>query len=113
MLGLFWTGWHLPLFLYPGWTSSPLWVYVLFLTGQSLILTYGANLAGFGIITPIAMHAIFNTVSKYLSGLFADTQPTARVSFDLVMALCGLATAVVLIVATRGRLGYREDSAQS
>ena len=113
MLGLFWTGWHLPLFLYPGWTSSPLWVYVLFLTGQSLILTYGANLAGFGIATPIAMHAIFNTVSRFLSGLFADTQPSARVPFELVMALCGLATGMVLIVATRGRLAYREDSAQS
>jgi membrane protease YdiL (CAAX protease family) len=99
--------------LYPGWTSSPLWVYVLFLTGQSLILTYGANLAGFGIITPIAMHAIFNTVSRFLSGLFADTQPSARVPFVLVMALCGLATGGALIVATRGRLAYREDSAQS
>ena len=113
VLGLFWTGWHLPLFLYPGWTSSPLWVYVLFLTGQSLILTYGANLAGFGIITPIAMHAAFNTVSRFLSGLFADTQPSARVPFVLVMALCGLATGVALIVATRGRLAYREDSAHS
>ena len=113
VLGLFWTGWHLPLFLYPGWTSSPLWIYVLFLTGQSLILTYGANLAGFGVITPIAMHATFNTVSRFLSGLFADTQPSARVPFVWVMALCGLATAVVLIVATRGRLAYREDSAQT
>ena len=102
VLGLLWTGWHLPLFFYPGWTSSPLWVYVLFLTGQSLILTYGANLARFGIITPIAMHATFNTVSRFLPGLFADTPPSARVPFDLVMALCGLATAVVLIVATRG-----------
>ena len=113
VLALFWTGWHLPLFLYPGWTSSPLWVYVLFLTGQSLILTYGTNLAGFGIITPIAMHATFNTVSRFLSGLFAETQPSARVPFELVMALCGLATAFVLIVATRGRLAYREDAAQS
>jgi membrane protease YdiL (CAAX protease family) len=113
VLGLFWAGWHLPLFLYPGWTSSPLWVYVLFMTGQSLILTYCANLAGFGVITPIAMHAIFNTVSRFLSGLFADTHPNARVPFELVMALCGLATGVVLIVATRGRLAYREDSAQS
>jgi membrane protease YdiL (CAAX protease family) len=112
VLGLLWTGWHLPLFLYPGWTSSPLWVYVLFLTGQSVILTYGANLARFGIITPIAMHATFNTVSRFLQGLFADTEPSARVPFDLVMALCGLATALVLIVATRGRLGYREDSTQ-
>src|SRR5262245_8718701 len=111
VLGLLWTGWHLPLFLYLGWISSPLWVYVLFLTGQSLILTYGANLAGFGIITPVVMHATFNTAARLLSGLFADTQPTARVPFELVMALCGLATAVVLIVATRGRLAYREDSA--
>ena len=113
VLGLLWPGWHLPLFWYPGWISSPLWIYVLFLTGQSLILTYGANLAGFGIITPIAMHATFNTVSKFLSGLFAGTQPAARVPFDLVMALCGLATAMVIIVATRGRLAYREDSAES
>jgi membrane protease YdiL (CAAX protease family) len=109
VLGLLWTGWHLPLFWYPGWTSTTLWVYVLFLTGQSLILTYGANLAGFGIITPIAMHAAFNTVSRFLPGLFADTQPSARLPFDLVMALCGLAIAVVLIVATRGRLAYRDD----
>ena len=108
MLGLFWAGWHLPLFLYPGWTSSPLWVYVLFLTCQSLILTYGANLAGFGIITPIAMHAIFNTVSMFLSGLFVDMQPSAHVPFELVMALCGLAVGGALVLATRGRLAYRD-----
>jgi len=29
----------------------------------------------------------------------------------LVMALCGLAVALVLIVATRGRLAYREEPA--
>jgi membrane protease YdiL (CAAX protease family) len=101
----------LPLFLYPGWTSSPLWIYVLFLTGQSVILTYGANLARFGIITPIAMHAAFNTVSRFLGGLFAETQPNAPIPFVLVMALCGLAVAFVLIVATRGRLAYREEPA--
>jgi len=111
VLGLLWTGWHLPLFLYPGWTDSPLWIYVLFLAGQSLILTYGTNLAGFGIVTPIAMHATFNTVSRFLGGLFAATQPSARIPFVLVIALCGLATALVLTLATRGRLAYREDSA--
>jgi membrane protease YdiL (CAAX protease family) len=109
LLGLLWTGWHLPLFLYPGWTSSPLWVYVLFLTGQSIILTYGTNLARFGIITPIAMHAAFNTVSRFLSGLFAETQPSAPIPFVSVMALCGLAVALVLIVATRGRLAHSEE----
>jgi membrane protease YdiL (CAAX protease family) len=110
LLGLLWTGWHLPLFWYTGWTSSPLWVYVLFLTGQSFILSYATNLARFGIITPIAMHATFNTVSRFLGGLFADTQPNAPIPFVLVMALCGLATAAVLILATGGRLAYRKDS---
>jgi membrane protease YdiL (CAAX protease family) len=107
VLGLLWTGWHLPLFFYPGWSSSPLWIYVLFLTGQSLILTYATNLARFGVVTPIAMHATFNTVSKFLSGLFVETQPISRIPFVLLMAVCGLATALVLIVATRGRLAYR------
>jgi hypothetical protein len=110
VLALLWTGWHLPLFWYPGWISSPLWIYVLILTGQSFILTYGANLARFGIVTPIAMHAAFNTVSKFLGGLFADTQPSGRIPFELVMALCGLATAVALILGTRGRLAYGGDS---
>jgi membrane protease YdiL (CAAX protease family) len=87
-----------------------MWIYVLFLTGQSLILTYCTNVAGFGIITPIAMHATFNTVSRFLGGLFVDTQPNPRIPFGLVMALCGLATAMVLILGTRGRLAYRKDS---
>ncbi|MGQ0736605.1 MAG: CPBP family intramembrane glutamic endopeptidase [Acidobacteriota bacterium] len=111
VLGLLWTGWHLPLFLYPGWTSSPLWIYVLFLTGQSLILTYGTNLARFSILTPIAMHATFNTVSRFLSGLFAGTQPSAPIPFELVMALGGVAIALVLILATRGQHAYRHEPA--
>jgi membrane protease YdiL (CAAX protease family) len=110
LLGLLWTGWHLPLFFYSGWTTTPLWIYVVFLTGQSVILTYGANLAGYGVVVPIAMHATFNTVSRFLNGLFARTQPQAPVPFELVMALSGLAVAGFLILVTRGQLAHRKDS---
>ena len=110
LLGLLWAGWHLPLFFYSGWTTAPIWIYVIFLQGQSFILTYGANLAGYGVVVPIAMHATFNTVSRFLNGLFASTQPHARIPFELVMALSGLAMAVVLILATRGQLAHRKDS---
>ena len=110
LLGLLWTGWHLPLFFYPGWTSEPLWIYVVLVMGQSFILTYAANLSGFGVVTPIAMHATFNTVSRFLNGLFASTQPQAPIPFGLVIALCGIATAAVLILATRGQLAHRKDS---
>jgi membrane protease YdiL (CAAX protease family) len=106
LVGLLWAGWHAPLFLIPGWTSSPPWVYVLFLTGLSLILTWGANVARFGVVTPIAMHAAFNTVSRFLSGLFTETQPRAPIPFELLLAPSGIAAALVLVVITRGRLGY-------
>lgn len=110
LLGLLWTGWHLPLFFYSGWTTSPLWIYVVFVTGQSFILTYTANLAGFGVVAPIATHATFNTVSRFLNGLFISTQPHARIPFELVMGLSGLAIAVVLILATRGQLAHLRNS---
>ena len=113
LLAILWAGWHLPLFWYSGWTTSPLWVYVLILIGQSVIFSYAVNLSGFSVITAITMHAAFNTVSKFLAGLFANTEPHARIPFELVLALCGLATASVLAVATRGNLAYRKDSAPS
>src|SRR5262245_29253380 len=93
----------------PGWTSSPPWTYALILTGSCVIMAYAANLGRFGVVTAIAMHAAFNTVSSYLNGLFTCTQPRVSVPFELVMALSGLATGFGLLVATRGRLAYHPD----
>jgi membrane protease YdiL (CAAX protease family) len=109
VIALLWAGWHLPLFLVPGWTSSPLWMYVLTLTGLCLIMTFGTNLGRFGVVTAITMHAAFNTVSSFLNGLFTNTQPSGYIPFELVIALSGLAAGLVLAVATRGRLAYRQD----
>ncbi|PYV55980.1 MAG: hypothetical protein DMG97_17435 [Acidobacteria bacterium] len=27
LLAILWTAWYLPMFLYKGWTTSPLWIY--------------------------------------------------------------------------------------
>jgi hypothetical protein len=48
------------------------------------ILTYVTNLARFNVITPILTHAIFNTASRFLNGMFAGTEPNVRAfSFEL------------------------------
>jgi hypothetical protein len=39
-------GWHLPLFPNRSWTSSAFWIYVLIVTGLSIIIGFSANLAG-------------------------------------------------------------------
>jgi uncharacterized protein len=113
VLGCVWATWHLPLFWYPGWTSAPLWIYVLILIGWSTIMTFVTNLAQFNVLPAIAMHAAFNTTPKYLAGLFANTQPSVSVPFELLLALCGLATAALLAAATRGRLAYHADPASA
>jgi hypothetical protein len=55
------------------------------------------------------MHAAFNTVSKFLAGLFTDTQPNVKIPFELGLALGGLTTALLLGVITKARLAYPQD----
>jgi hypothetical protein len=66
LLALLWTGWHLPLFFYPGWTMISLWIYALIVNGVTVLMTYGTNLARFSVITPIAMHAMFGSSAAVL-----------------------------------------------
>jgi membrane protease YdiL (CAAX protease family) len=106
---LLWSGWHLPLFLVPGWTSAPLWTYVLLLTGVSTIMTTAVNVARFSVVTAVATHAAFNTVSRFLAGLFGDAEPQVQIPFVTLMALSGLAVGAVLTVVTRGRLAYHPE----
>jgi len=111
LLALLWAGWHLPLFLIPGWTSSPKWIYVLILIGLCVIMTFGANIARFDVIPAIVMHATFNTVSKFLAGLFTAVQPSTYIPFELVLALSGLGVAFLLVLVTKGRLAYERVTA--
>ena len=110
LLGVLWTGWHLPLFLISGWGSLPLWSYSLVLVGLSIIMSWGANIARFSVLTAIVMHAGFNTVTRFLNGLFVGIEPRANLSFEMVFPMSGLLVAGVLIVMTRGRLSYHRDA---
>lgn len=106
VLGVLWACWHLPLFLIPGWTTSAFWVYLLIVVGLSFIMACGANVAGFAVIPAILMHAAFNTVGRFLAGLFKNVQPAVSIPFELVLAMSGLGVAFILILITRGRLAY-------
>lgn len=106
LLAFLWTGWHIPLFIRPGWESSPLWTYLLIMTGLSLIMTCAVNLTRFSLITAITVHAAFNTASRLLVGLFEKTQPDTSLPFELVLAFYGLGVGLTLVLVTRGRLAY-------
>ena len=106
LLGFLWSLWHFPLFFDPEWSTASPWSFCLIITGLTFILTFSTNLARFGVITPILMHTVFNTSSDYLNGLVLEITRSVPISFEFVLALSGLAIASVVVVATKGRLGY-------
>lgn len=112
VLGVLWAGWHLPLFLGRGWYTSPFWIYVLIVTGLSIIMGFTSNLAAFAVLPAILIHSMFNTVSRFLNGMFATVQPSTHMPFELVLALGGLGVGLVLVLLTKGRLGYRAEAAE-
>jgi hypothetical protein len=86
-------------------------MFTLMLVAETIILTYVANVAAFGVVAAIATHAAFNTSPGFLAGLFAHTDPRGPIPFQTLFILGGLVVALVLAIATRGRLGYRSSSA--
>jgi membrane protease YdiL (CAAX protease family) len=92
ILAPLWAAWHLPLFLVPGWNNATPGQYVLILLGISFLLTGAANLARFGVLVAIVLHACFNTSSglgnAMMSGL--PTRAHEMWIYTLVVFACGL-----------------------
>lgn len=123
-LGMIWAAWHLPMFLYPGWTSMPIWLYFLMVLALSVMMSFAANMAKFGVLAPILLHAAFNTQGHYFAGLFRYATPGSggflpllaqhlhmnmSVSFDALVVFGGCIGAAALAVATKGRLAMGQN----
>lgn len=126
VLSVLWTVWHLPMFWAEEWNHPPFGIYLVLLLSLCLFLNFGANVARFAAIPAILGHAAFNTSSQYFSGLFAHTTlSTANpfwklvnrgvemvgagslsLSVNHVVAACALVIALLILGATKGRLGY-------
>jgi membrane protease YdiL (CAAX protease family) len=121
-----WTFWHLPMFWAASWSHPPFGNYLLLLIALCLILNFSTNVAGFAVIPAILGHAAFNTTGQYFAGLFADAEVSnanafwrfagrlvealgvgsLTISVNEVAACCALAVALLVLAATKGRLGY-------
>jgi uncharacterized protein len=115
ILGVVWALWHLPLFL-TSWSlggtrpdTAHWWItlalFVLMAVAISYLITWVFNHTRESLPVALLLHASNNAVaSLILPELFAHT----RESWTVVAGTIGYgAAAAVLLVATRGRLGYR------
>ncbi|WP_222853687.1 CPBP family intramembrane glutamic endopeptidase [Fodinicola acaciae] len=117
ILGPLWAGWHLPLFLteWGGWPHvSVLYVAEFLVTGTllSISMTWVFNRTNESLPLVMLLHASINT---FLSGIW----PSMFAGLDRIgdgtlhaLLIASAAAAVVLLIATRGRLGYRPRGAE-
>ena len=116
ILGSLWALWHLPGFLIPSQNVTDIpprgtvlefVVFALALIGLRLIIIWVVNNTRNSVFMAILLHASWNTFySAALIRLFHS--PLVLGSYlNLAIAACALA--LVLIAATRGRIGYREE----
>ena len=117
LLGGLWALWHLPGFLIPSeditdipprGTVLDFAVFALALVGLRLIIIWVVNNTKDSVLMAILVHASWNTFyATSLIRLFPTPAVLGSYS-NLTIAACALA--LVLVAATRGRMGYRNEA---
>ncbi|GAA4558264.1 type II CAAX endopeptidase family protein [Pseudonocardia xishanensis] len=108
LLGVMWALWHLPLFWSGVWTplSVPnVVMFILMITLLTILMTWVYNNVGGSLLITMLMHASFNTFADKVVGPLFPAPVLDE--YALLPELVGFGVAaVVVVVATRGRLSY-------
>ncbi|MFF7900222.1 CPBP family intramembrane glutamic endopeptidase [Streptomyces sp. NPDC007920] len=108
VLGPLWGVWHLPLFLteWGGWPdvhwSAPV-EFIAATTAFSFVMTWVFNHTGQSLLPAMLLHT---SVNNFFSFGWSDVFPTLSPTFTThAFLVSSVAATIVLLVATRGRLG--------
>ena len=109
VLGVLWGLWHLPLFLIPSWDTPhgsvlDVALFVGLALALTVVLTWVFNNTKGSVLLAILAHGSLNISAVAMYDLF----PAPSVTEGITNVVVGFGvTAVVLVVLTRGGLGYR------
>ena len=115
VLGLMWAAWHYPV-KYDAFTTyrlAGLWylaAFTLKIVVLTVVMTYFWQRAGQATILAIAMHGLSNDSLRLQGDLIGGPSLRADVLSELTITIPLLAIALVVVVATRGRLGAPHDA---
>ncbi len=116
VLGLAWAAWHFPQYLMPAWsaqnggfTLGAVAVFTASVVPLTVVITWIFNHTRGSVLVAMLVHASTNTFALYIGRIFPAY---ASSQANLILGFGGFA--LLLIVLTRGRLGYdryRRDTA--
>src|SRR5882762_1023011 len=109
IVGLLWAAWHLPNYFRPDWAAvngglslSGIAIFAVAAVSMSVVITWAFNHTGGSILIAILIHASLN----FSQGLTGDLFPAAK-NNEVGPVVALVALALVIAIATRGKLGYR------
>jgi uncharacterized protein len=111
VLSVIWAAWHLPNVLFGGWTGLSFSLWMALTLASAFIYTWVYNNTGGSILLAALLHGAINGGTALVTGLLPDLDDALHVPLYGAVALAFTVAAVVLIAATRGRLGYRAQRA--
>ena len=109
VLAVVWAMWHLPNLLFGGYTGASYALWLAQCLAVAFIYTWVYNNTGGSILLAALLHAAINMGSGLVAGLVPGLEDAFNVHLYGAIALAFTVVAVVLVVATRGRLGYRAE----
>jgi uncharacterized protein len=111
ILGTLWGLWHLPLFLIPSWDTPhgsllDVALFVVLAMSIAIIITWVFNNTKQSVLLAILAHGSINSAAVSMYALF----PAPAVTDGIANVAIGFGLAALLVVVlTRGRLGYRQE----
>ncbi|WP_197429939.1 CPBP family intramembrane glutamic endopeptidase, partial [Auraticoccus cholistanensis] len=114
VLGPLWSLWHMPLFLsdwggWPDWHWTQPLVFTVFCVSFNVVMSYVFNRTGQSLPLSMLLHV---SVNNFSSVLWTDLFPTLGPDVTLVsQATAAVVVASLVLVLTRGRLGYVAEDA--
>ena len=112
ILGLLWGGWHLPLFLTAwggGANGLEICEFILGIVSTAITITWVFNHTRGSLLITILFHATIDAFGSatVATGLFSPqwTQPNENLALLVGFGV----VALILIIVTRGRLGYQQE----
>jgi membrane protease YdiL (CAAX protease family) len=105
VLGFLWANWHLPLFVVH-FTSISYWLFVPLLIADAFLINFVFNLSGGNTLVAIYAHGLINVaIGVIMNDFLGKATLREGTIHDVLFVLSFVAVAVVVAVATRGRLG--------
>ena len=107
VLAVVWAAWHLPNLLFGGWTGLSFSLWMALTIASAFIYTWVFNNTSGSILMAALLHAAINKGSGLTMGLVPGLEDEFHVTAYGAVALAFSVAAVVVVIATKGRLGYR------